>query len=76
MIRRREPRPIYGIAKRPSACVLKIPEDQNVNVYLQSLQQVLSALEKYNSKTAAIENIQIIENRIDRVLSGDGTNTH
>ena len=72
MIRRRDPRPIYGAAKRPSACVLKTPEDHNVNTYLQSLQQVLMALELYANKQGAIENIKIIENRIDRVMSGGG----
>ena len=75
MIRRREPRPIYGIAKKSQPCVTTIPEDQDINTYLQLLQTVLSALATNNNKTAALESVQIIENRIDRVLNNGVNNS-
>lgn len=69
---RQTSRPIYGI-KRPGPCIMKVPADKDINTYLTSLDQVLSALEMYNNKAASIESIQIIENRINTALGVGST---
>jgi hypothetical protein len=67
---RRSTRPIYGAAKLSGPCVMKVPPAMDINTYLSSLNLVLGALEIHNNKTAAIENIQIIETRITNALAG------
>jgi hypothetical protein len=67
---KRSTRPIYGTTKLSGPCVMKVPADMDINTYLSSLNLVLGALEQHNNKTAAIENIQIIETRITNALSG------
>jgi hypothetical protein len=52
---------------------MKVPAAMDINTYLTSLDQVLTALESFNNKGAALENIQIIETRITTAL-GDTPN--
>jgi hypothetical protein len=67
---RRSTRPIYGSSiKMSGSCLMKVPPEMDINTYLSSLSLVLGALEKHNNKTAAIENIQIIETRITNALA-------
>jgi hypothetical protein len=47
---------------------MTIPPEMDINTYLGSLNQVLMALETFNNKKAAVENIQIIETRINTAL--------
>ena len=49
-------RPVYGISERPPPCVYKIPEGQDVTVYLR---QVNNILEQF--KTAPTQKDHAIE---------------
>lgn len=62
--------PIYGSSRVRKQCVATIPSDLDINVYLRSLRLVLASLEQHNNKTAAIENIEIMESRITTALTG------
>lgn len=55
-------------ANKGGVCIMKTSSDMDINTYLRSLDQVLGALETFNNKQAAIENIQIIETRINTAL--------
>lgn len=61
--------PIYGGPRVRKQCVASVPSDLDINTYMNSLQLVLAALEQHNNKTAAIENIQIMETRITNALT-------
>lgn len=65
---RKSPKPIYGTNKRNGPCKAHIDPELDVNTYLHSLNQVLTALEKFNNKQAAMENIHIMETRIQTAL--------
>ncbi len=61
--------PIYGSSRPKKQCVAEVPTNIDINTYLSSLQLVLSALEQHNNKTAALENLEIIETRITNALT-------
>jgi hypothetical protein len=50
---------------------MKVPPDMDINTYLGSLNLVLDSLSHHNNKTAAIENIQIMETRITNALAAN-----
>lgn len=67
--------PIYGGSRIRKQCVAEVPSDLDINTYLNSLKLVLSALEQHNNKTAAIENIEIMETRITNALAAQSLTT-
>ena len=62
-------RQIYGSTSIPKPCVYTPPPGTDINLYLKPLGQTLASLSKYNSKQAAIENIQIIEANLAAALA-------
>jgi hypothetical protein len=57
-------KPIYGMPKKCSA-----PDPNlDVNTYIASLNQVLNALNTHYNKPAALENIKIVETRIQTAV--------
>lgn len=67
--------PIYGSSRPRKHCVAEVSTELDINTYLQSLRLVLSALEQHNNKTAALENIQIMETRINNALTAQELTT-
>jgi hypothetical protein len=61
--------PIYGSSRVRKQCVAAISTDLDINTYLKSLRLVLASLEQHNNKAAAIENIEIMESRINTALT-------
>ena len=61
--------PIYGGPRVRKQCVAEVPSDLDINTYLNSLRLVLASLEQHNNKAAAIENIEIMETRINNALT-------
>ena len=61
--------PIYGSSRVRKQCVAEVSTDLDINTYLNSLRLVLSSLEQHNNKAAAIENIEIMETRINTALT-------
>lgn len=57
-------KPIYGMSKKCSA-----PDPNlDVNIYIASMNQVLTALDTHYNKAAALENIKIVETRIQAAV--------
>ena len=67
--------PIYGSSRVRKQCVAAITSDLDINAYLNSLRLVLSSLEQHNNKAAAIENIVIMETRINNALTAQDLTT-
>ena len=61
--------PIYGSSRVRKQCMAEVSTELDINTYLKSLQMVLASLEQHNNKTAALENIQIMETRITNALT-------
>lgn len=64
-------RPIYGIISKSKSCVYNVPSDLDINTYLTDLNKTLYSLKQFNNKQGAIENILIIETRLNTAITSN-----
>lgn len=60
---------IYGVSLVPKPCKYTVKPALDINTYLRQLNSTLIALKNFNNKTAAIENITIIQSNITNAIA-------
>lgn len=53
-------RAMYGIETTPPPCVYTIPDGQNVQIYIQQVNNILEQFKAGTNKNQALENLQTL----------------
>lgn len=58
----------YGPTTNPAPCIATIPENQDINPYLQRLYNMLYALSRTNDKTQFLERVDNLQQEVRTVI--------